>query len=183
MFNICNIVAYQAVWLACVAGAAHGRPWLGALAASVVVAVHLALVDARKLDLKLIALAAVIGFMVDSALAAAGLIEFTSGVWVQGWTTYWMLALWVTFATTLMHSLHWLLDRPWLAVLTGALGGPVAYYAGARLGALRLHSLDLALLAVGGLWAGALWALSAAARRFSLNVAASTAAPDAERSA
>ena len=32
MKNLINIVAFQGVWFTSVLGAAHGRPWLGALA-------------------------------------------------------------------------------------------------------------------------------------------------------
>jgi len=172
MFNFYNMVAYQAVWLACVAGAANGFPWIGALAAAGTLGVHLALVDGWKLELQLIGLAALIGLVLDSSLAAAGLIEFASGVWVHGLTTYWMLSLWMVFATTLRHSLRWLVNRPLMAAAAGALGGPLAYYAGASLGALRVPSLAAALPVVGALWGAAFWTLAAAARRF-----ASRAAP------
>ena len=175
MFNVYNVIAYQAVWFACVAGAAHDLPWVGALAAALVVGVHLALVDGWELDLKLIALAALIGFAVDSALASAGLLQFRSGVWIAGWTTYWMVALWIAFATTLRHSLRWLVSRPWAAACAGALGGPLAYYAGARLNALQLQSFASTLIAIGILWGAALWTLATVASRLARGHALSAA--------
>jgi apolipoprotein D and lipocalin family protein len=171
MFNVLNLVAYQAVWFACVAGAAHDLPWVGALAAALALGMHFALVDRWQLDLQLIGVAVLIGFVLDSTLAATGLLEFTSGVWVHGLTTYWMLCLWIAFATTLRHSLRWLVNRPLLAAAAGALGGPLAYYAGASLGALRLPALISALPAIGALWGGALWTLATATRRFALRTA------------
>jgi hypothetical protein len=76
-----------------------------------------------------------------------------------------MVALWALFATTLNESLRMLQTRPWIAALFGAVGGPLAYYAGAGLGAL--HFVDpgamLGALTVG--WALATPLLLSLARR------------------
>lgn len=64
-----------------------------------------------------------------------------------------MPVLWLNFAMTLGASLSWLRGRYSAAALLGAAGGPVSYYAGARLGAITV--------APGGLWAIALeWLLA-----------------------
>ena len=49
----------------------------------------------------------------------------------------WMVSLWINFATLLNVSLKWLHGRYALAAVLGALGGPAAYYSGARLGAMQ----------------------------------------------
>ena len=72
---------------------------------------------------------------------------------VEGAAPYWMVALWALFATTLNVSLRWLRARPWLGALLGALGGPAAYYAGARLGALELATAGAGLGAIAIGWA------------------------------
>ena len=43
---------------------------------------------------------------------------------------FWMLALWIAFATTLNHSMRWLMHRPVVAAIGGAVFGPLAYLAG-----------------------------------------------------
>jgi hypothetical protein len=47
----------------------------------------------------------------------------------------------------------WLKGRPWLAVAFGAVGGPLAYLAGNRLGGVEMSEPALALLVQGLGWA------------------------------
>jgi hypothetical protein len=56
------------------------------------------------------------------------------------------------FATTLNLSLGWLKGRPALAALLGAVGGPLAYFAGHRLGGIELPDPAVALLVQGLGW-------------------------------
>jgi apolipoprotein D and lipocalin family protein len=165
MFTFYNVVAYQAAWFACVLSAAFGMPWLGAAAALAVVAAHLTLIDRRTAELKLIAAAVVVGLVVDTALLRSGELRFVSSTWPEGFAPYWMLSLWAAFATTLNHSLRWVVRRPWVATLLGVIGGPLAYLAGAKLGALHLASLQTALPLIGVAWGIAMVALSLIAMR------------------
>ena len=51
----------------------------------------------------------------------------------------WMVALWLNFAATLNVSLAWLREERYqLAAAFGAIGGPIAYYSGAKLGATEM---------------------------------------------
>ena len=154
---IANFVLFQAGWFACVLGAAHGYALEGALAAALIVLGHVvhAAQPAREALLALVA--AAVGLAFESLLVAAGLVRVEH--------LYWLVALWALFATTLNSSLRALQTRPWLAALFGALGGPLAYYAGARFGALEFlqPAAMLAALAVG--WALATPSLAFLARR------------------
>jgi Protein of unknown function (DUF2878) len=165
MFTLYNICAYQAAWFACVLGAANDVAWAGAALALVVAAVHITITAHAGAEIKLIAAASVIGLLVDSALARTGQIEFVAGVWAAGWAPYWMLALWAAFATTLNHSLRWVMGRPIVAATFGAAGGPIAYFAGTRLGALEMPTPEMALPLIAAAWAAAMWILSIAAAR------------------
>ena len=80
--------------------------------------------------------------------------------------TPWMVALWPNFATTFHTSLSWLAGRYALAAGLGAVGGPLSYYAGARLGALTLPDAPLkSLLIIGLVWAAVLPLLLKAAEK------------------
>jgi hypothetical protein len=162
VLRLFNFLAYQLAWLACVLGAAHGWAWAGAAFALTVAAAHVAL-HRRAGDLKLIALAAAIGFLVDTALARSNHVEFASAG-VSGWAPYWMVCLWIAFATTLNHSLQWIAQRPLVAAFAGAVGGPLAYLAGAKLGALQIAEPLAALTLTAMLWAVAMAILSIATR-------------------
>ena len=130
-----NAALFQAAWFAAVLGAAYGRFWLGPLVLLPVLAVNLAMAEARSSELKLWAYAGLLGFLFDTALVSAGVFEPRRQLFPHPFSPPWMIGLWLNFAATLNQSLGWLHGRPLLAALFGAVGGPLAYYGGARLGA------------------------------------------------
>lgn len=172
MSNLCNFAAYQLAWFAVIIGAAQGYAWAGAAVALLVAGVHVSL-RRDALELKLMGIAAIIGMLVDSTLAMTGQVQFAAA-WPIDLAPYWMLSLWLAFATTLNHSLRWLMHRPVAAALSGALGGPLAYFAGAKMGALSLATPAITLLLIAMLWVPAMVT-------FSMIVMRSAAAPAAGR--
>lgn len=149
-----NLSAFQIGWFACVWGGANGMPALGAVAVVAIVAVHLAYTaEQPATELALILLAGLIGIVWDSALVALGWLSYPSGVLVPGTAPYWIIAMWMLFATTLNVSLGWLKRRYVLAALLGAVGGPMAYYAGFKLGGVEFKTLTLGLGAQAFGWA------------------------------
>jgi hypothetical protein len=160
-----NFALFQAGWLACVLGAAHGLPWIGALAGALAVGWHLVRATHPGRELALIALAAGLGALFETALVRQGWSRFGDGVLLHGTAPYWMVVLWAIFATTLNVSLRGLRPHPWIAALLGAACGPAAYYAGARLGALELTVPGAAFPALAMGWAILTPALLCAAQR------------------
>jgi hypothetical protein len=88
-------------------------------------------------------------------LAVAETFAYDQGEtwWVATICSSGMVALWANFAATLNVSLGALRARPWLAALLGGLGGPLAYWGGAGLGAMRLVEPLPALLVLAAGWA------------------------------
>lgn len=162
MPTLINIAAYQVAWFACVLGAANQLSWIGTATALSIALIHVVRAQNAEVELKLIGIAVALGLAIDSGLSSARLVEFNTGVLVEGLTPHWMLALWVAFATTLLHSLNWLMKRPTWAALFGALGGPLAYYAGMKLGAMGVTAGVASFVAIGATWALAMWLLSKA---------------------
>jgi hypothetical protein len=172
-----NFVAYQALWFAVVASAGHGRAALGMGAAALFAAVQLALSRWRLVDVRLMAAAVSLGVVIDGTLGFCGWLRYASPepAFPPHGAPLWMLCLWAAFALTLTRSLAWLVRRPWLAALLGALGGPLAYLSAAR-GFAAVELAPPAARALGGLafgWGGALLLLAHLAR----HRAADTAAP------
>jgi len=168
MNSFINFVLMQIGWFAAILGAAHQQAWIGSAAAVAIVMQHCFRAEQPMTELKLIAIAIAVGFVLDSGLAIAGLIEFTSGVIVPGLTAHWMLGLWVVFATALTSTLQWLIKRPLWAMLFGAIGGPLAYLSGAKLGAIQITSeLTYGLIAIG--WAAAMAVFCIAIQRLSVS--------------
>lgn len=158
-----NIILFQIGWFACVLGGAYGHPWLGTGLAAFIVVTHLYFTW-QKQELQLLAIAGMVGLLVDTILIAGNWLEFRSGLIFETLPPHWMIALWVLFATTLNHSLAWLKPRKMLAAFLGFLGGPLAYYAGAKLGAVHI-SFPESLLAIGAAWAMAMPLLTGVADR------------------
>jgi len=64
-----------------------------------------------------------------------------------------MVMLWALFASTINVSLRWLKHKRELAIFIGAIAGPVAYWSGARLGALQLSHFNAAMIYLSIGWA------------------------------
>ena len=160
-----NLVLYQAGWLGCVVGAGHGQPLAGATAALAVVMVHLSLATRPLRSALTVMAAAVVGVVFESALVLAGWVVYPGRSLAIGLAPLWMVTLWAAFATTLDNSLAWMQQRHSVAALFGAVGGPLSYWAGERLGALRLEQPLPALLAIAAGWAIATPLLLELARR------------------
>lgn len=148
-----NFIAFQLGWFACVLGAAWGWPWAGTGIALAIVALHLARAPQPQREATLVVGAAALGALWDSLLVVLGWIEYPNGTLVAGTAPHWMVALWMLFATTLNVSLAWLKRRLPLALVFGAIGGPLAYFGGAKLGALVFANQIAALTALAVGWA------------------------------
>jgi hypothetical protein len=127
-----NVVFYQATWLAAIAGAARGWWWAGPAMFAAFAAWQLAVSRLRVADLKLMLCAAVVGFFVDSFCIRGGLFVYAAPVPSPDYAPIWIVALWMSFALTLNHSLAWLKSHLPLASVLGAVGAPLAYLAAAR---------------------------------------------------
>lgn len=151
--NLLNFVVFQVAWFACVLGGARGLELAGTLSVAAAVALHVALARRPAVAVTLVAVVATIGLLWDSLVVTLGLMSYPSGSPAPGLAPVWIVAMWALFATTLNLSLGWLQGRPVLAALLGAVGGPLAYFAGHRLGGIDLPDPALALLVQGLGWA------------------------------
>jgi hypothetical protein len=161
-----NFISFQLGWFACVLGAANGMPWVGPAVCVPIIALHLATAERPGPEIKLMAAALLIGLVMDSFLVISGWLAYGNGMLVDGMAPYWILAIWVLFASTLNVSMSWLRGRYVLASVFGAIGGPLSYLAGARLGAVELVNAQAALLALGVIWAVTMPVLMRLAEKF-----------------
>jgi hypothetical protein len=163
---ILNVVLFQAGWFACVLGAAHGQPWAGTALAAAIVAWHALRAVKPVQELKLIGIVVLLGAVWDSVLVMAGWIAYPAGTVIDGAAPHWILALWALFATTLNISMRWLRQRVLLAVILGAIGGPLSYWAAAGLGAATFAEPVPIVIALALGWALIMPALVAFAQRY-----------------
>ncbi len=148
-----NVLAFQIGWFSCVIGAANGYPSVGLVVTMLVVLLHLVLAYQPRTELILIAIAGVIGACFDSLLLQTGWVSYPNGILLAGIAPYWIVAMWVLFATTLNVSMRWLHGNYTAAALLGLIGGPLSYLGGARLGGLVFVEATSALVALAIGWA------------------------------
>lgn len=135
---IINFVGFQIAWFACVLMAAKNQPTAGIIVAFIVVFIHLYLVDNRLHALSLLLIIALIGSTWDSLLTSQQILVFSSGMITPYLAPTWIIAMWLSFATTISVSFRWLYQRYMLAFILGVISGPLVYHAGAALGAVSI---------------------------------------------
>lgn len=150
---ISNFILFQIGWFACVIGAAKQLPWLGVIVVAAIVAWHLSLSKQAKPELILLALALVIGGIYDQLMLSSGLISYQAHGWIASLVPAWILALWAVFVTVLNVSLRWMRSKWLVAILFGAIGGPLAYMGAEKLGAVSLNNLPASYIALAVGWA------------------------------
>ncbi|GMV29740.1 MAG: hypothetical protein AMXMBFR59_18650 [Rhodanobacteraceae bacterium] len=131
-----NLVGYQLVWFAAVLGAARGHAEWGLLAGLMFIVAHLMTSAVRRADAALAVSAVALGFVLDGCLSWLGLVEYRAAT--SPWPPLWLLAIWASFGLTLNHSFALSQRHLGLTAAVGAIGGPLAYLAAERLGAVQL---------------------------------------------
>lgn len=162
---IINALVFQIGWLLCVLAGANQFPWLGTLTALIIVTWHIRNASSPRNELLLILSAGMIGAAWDSLLVLVGWLQYPSGTLIENTAPHWIVAMWMLFATTLNVSLKWLKQRPLLASIFGAIGGPGAYFAGYKLGGVEIPDLTTAMIALALGWALLMPLLMELARR------------------
>lgn len=161
-----TFVGYEFVWFAAVSGAGRGTVWPGVGAAALFAGWRLAVSKHLRLETGLLAASLLIGAALETCWVRTGLLRYASA-WPLASSPAWLLALWAAFGLTIVPLFGYLHRRPGLAVILGALGGPLSYLAAAR----GWHAVffpaprwpSLLALAIG--WGAALPALTTLARR------------------
>ncbi len=154
MKMLLNILIYQATWLLCVLGETRG-----AVLALPLLGLHLFLSEKRKADLQIMVMFLAAGLIIDGTLSGVGFFSFAQPATP---IPFWLAVIWLALAILPHNSLAWLKERPLLSALFGAIGGPLAYWAGVRLGVADfnwplLPSLLLLAVVWAILWTGAMY--------------------------
>ena len=162
-----NFIFFQLGWLCCVIGGANANySWAGVVVVALIVAIHLYRAIETRNEAILLALSVAIGTAWDSSLTMAGVLQFDNGLIFNAIAPYWLIAMWALFATTLNVSMKWMKGKYFLASLFGAVGGPLAYLAGHKLGAVEFSNTVTAMAAIGAGWAIIMPLLVILAERF-----------------
>lgn len=163
--TLINASLFQATWFACVLGSAKGFLWPAVVCCAGLAAYQLPAARRASSDLLLVAISIVLGLMVDTIWIQSGFLEFTDARPWSAISPAWILLLWIGFALTINHSLAWINLHPLLPIVLGAIGGPLSYLAGERLGAVTFTtSVTMLMIYIGLAWAAALGLLASIAK-------------------
>lgn len=152
MLLLFNVVAFDIGWFSSVFGGAQQMPWLGPVTVLILLSFHLRAARQPFEEMLLILSCALIGAVFDSILVATGWVNYKTGLFSNYFAPYWIITMWMLFATTLNVSMRWLRGRPKLAAVFGFVGGPASYIAGQKLGGIVLNNELAALLALAIGW-------------------------------
>lgn len=166
MIKLINFFMFQTGWIISVVAAATGIAHIGLVTVLLILVLHFMLANDWRSEAWLLVTAIAIGMVFDSLLVSFNLLAYENGIIIPGTAPYWIIGMWALFAITLNHSLAWFQQHTVIAVLAGAVFGPLAYVAGQSLGAVTIVSnTALIVLALG--WAVFFPLLSLLARSLS----------------
>ena len=141
---ILNVVFLQILWFAAILGAANGMMVPAAIWFVSFFCWYLLYGERRKQDLTLVAVATLLGFVLDSLWLHLGWLQFSHAAPFAGLAPWWICMLWAALGLTLNYSLGWLQTRLALAAVCSMASAPLSYFAAARLGAVEIiHPLSL----------------------------------------
>lgn len=158
--SIVNFAFFQALWFVCILGAANDIVWPGLALLACFAFWQLWPGRRARGDVILVLVCLLVGFALDTLWIRLGLITYNAAVPSAEWAPVWILVLWIALALTLNHCLVWLRRYLWASAVFGAIGSPLSYFAGVRLGAAALPAdITLSMLAFGLSWAALMPAL------------------------
>jgi hypothetical protein len=152
--KLLNFILFQVCWFSCVLSGASGHTKIGVIVALLVGGLQIASSKNRLNEFSFLLLACVLGTALDLIPMKYGMFSFVNPAAVPWGYPLWMSGLWLGFASTFRSSLSWLSGRYLLAAVFGFIGGPIAYFAGEKLGGIVLGAdTSISLLVIGLFWA------------------------------
>jgi len=133
--QLINFVLFQIGWFSCVLGAANNLTTVGLVVGMFVILVHLIVSQYKLKETAILISVTLAGYAWDSLLVKIGVFAYR-GTSFLSIAPIWIAVMWAMFATTLNSSLRWLQRRYLLAILLGAIFGPLAYLSASKLGAV-----------------------------------------------
>ena len=153
--KLISFVLFQIAWFAAVIGGAHDLDFVASSPALALFAFHILNNHRRWFDATAsITSIFIMGIVIEIILLKSGVISYRGLTASTSFPPLWILALWLAFATLPDGALSWLEGRTILQIIFGAVGGPLSYLAGEKLGAAELHgSFAYAMAVLAFAWA------------------------------
>ncbi|MGA1590500.1 MAG: DUF2878 domain-containing protein [Methylophilaceae bacterium] len=145
--KLINFILFQSIWFILILAAAH-ESFYGLALGLLLILVQYWHGKLMVPDFKLILASIIIGFAHDTSLNYFKFIQYNIDFNTY-YSPFWIIGLWISFALTINHSLAWLGNKKLLQMIFGLIGGPLAYIAGEKLGAIyMINTMTLYVLAL-----------------------------------
>jgi hypothetical protein len=129
-----NAIGFQVVWFICV----QGNNVFAVIATTALLTIHQQVFKLGLKRWKLLILFSLIGYAGDNFIAMIYEVNY-SGTLIS----LWLLCLWLSFATTLNHSMSWLFNKKYISLFVGIFIVPFSYLTGISLsGSSVTHTSD-----------------------------------------
>ena len=151
-FTIINLLLFKLGWVAAVFSAAYGVAWVGALTILGIAAVNLGRAANPGRELRLLLAAALVGLVWETVLTLQGVLIYAEAG-SAGVAPYWIVAMWILFATTLNVGMSWMKKNILLPIVFGGIGGPMSFLAGQHFGAVTFPDQTTAIVVISLGWA------------------------------
>ena len=145
--KLINFILFQSIWFILILAAAH-ESFYGLVIGFLLILVQYWHGKLMVPDFKLILASVIVGFAHDTSLNYFKFIQYNIDFNTY-YSPFWIIGLWISFALTINHSLAWLGNKKLLQMIFGLIGGPLAYIAGEKLGAINMiNTMTLYVLAL-----------------------------------
>ena len=152
MMNISNFILFQLAWFITIFSATYGMPYIGMLFTLLWMMGHLSYISPnREKEIKLLIFSALVGYILESILVLSNIVSYPTQAQFGFLAPVWMVTLWINLAATINFSLSWLKNSYIITSLMAAIAGPLAYSAGAKIGAIIIDDIN-ALIVISIMW-------------------------------
>ena len=153
-----NFILFQLGWWSSGLLVAQGQAWWALVVTAGCVLCHMGIHRVRLEAVGILSLG-LSGYAMDAGFVSFGVLLIEPEFYV-GFPHPWLLALWCLFASTLHHSMAWLLKKPAWAAVAGGVFGPAAYWAAGESFAIARFSSERGMMAYGVAWAIYMYAVA-----------------------
>lgn len=134
-------VLFQVFWYLLVRSAGETMSlWVAVAAAAAVFGLVFVFTETPLKGVAFVLAALGLGCLMDTLLTIVGCIDPARHFVAHPFPPVWLIGLWVAFAGFVRISLRYLCGRPLVQCAAGVFGGPAAYFAGAKMGAVSVHA-------------------------------------------
>lgn len=144
-FTIANLVIFQLGWFLAVLGGNTGLAIIIPL-----IILHFIYSTSKSQDAIAVLLLIFFGLLHDTFLISMNYLLIDAHGFLP---PLWLISLWALLGITLLHSMKWIYERPWIAAVSGSIAAPLSYLAGVKLSPAEWgQPLESCLLVIALMW-------------------------------